>query len=493
MKPLHLSVERSQARPLDDSLCWLSSNLNGTTGSNGHAMVNLMTTPRILAAMTVNALIVMWPAIASGELMTEMRTFEEYHREVAAPFVRRLAEFSESMDGSDCVGDLREQLNLIDRLVGELLHCFDTTRDRGFHDALDSIEGRLSGSVQPQLLSTVTVVEELYSSYVPKCRAILIQPGEHETKAAALVRAKLRAASKYCASTFALSKPIDGEQAACLARLCAVLPFILVKDADWADTDIAALPDWVQLPRYTKVLEQLALGVGRPRTAYVCYVHASKRIESARTPVWSYTDYLLQAVSDLNEASKYTAAICCLQEGIRTATANSQKSNEIELRLLLASTLNAMGHPMPAAEQTHLVMASSLEPEEYGRVAVQRLFYLYGARQMDLVIKENEIRLADPRCRPYLRSLLYIEWLTRRHVGDAEAARHVMGEFLAKFPLDARAADMYVAQALDAMALGELDESIRLLEYVERNFPACGNIGDVRRLRRQLRDVNVGK
>jgi hypothetical protein len=122
-----------------------------------------------------------------------------------------------------------------------------------------------------------------------------------------------------------------------------------------------------------------------------------------------------------------------------------------------------------------------------------RLKYLYEGKRLPDVVNEATNFKQDAQCAPYLPQILYIAWVAERRLGTDGNEKKWRDEFLARFPDHPLGADMYFASAMSALAAGEYEQSLHLMDFIERRYPNAGIIDKVHELKQRLNAAQAAK
>lgn len=304
----------------------------------------------------------------------------------------------------------------------------------------------------------------------------------------------------YDAGFLALKQVILARAQRCLGvgdtgevvRLAFVFPLLGTGEADWTASSADSLPAWMSRPDAIRAMEDLALHARRPRTAYQMHLRlklpATKPADES-----SFARYVREASDALCRAKDYPAAISCLDTAIRAGDSTHDGAATLDLRFRLAEIRSGTGDPDAAAEEVKKVLSLTADPDVHGRAALLRLKYLYEAKHFPQASAEAGSFKKDPNCASYLPQILYIAWVADRQSGSDGVEKQWRDEFLARFPDHPLGADMYFASAMNSLAAGEYDESLRLLEFIEHRYPQAGIIEQVHELKQRLSSAQAAK
>jgi hypothetical protein len=243
-----------------------------------------------------------------------------------------------------------------------------------------------------------------------------------------------------------------------------------VPDEQWSAHDIESLPDWMRSPENLRVIEDFALRVRRPFTAYQTALYGHSQDKNNQEAAPAYSDYCLKAAGRMEGIREYHAGMCCLRVGIKQAESEGNSRAAVALRFKLADVLETTGHTPLSAEEMKSVLGKYPKSDDWGKAALLRLKYLYSAGILAQVVREAPRYQADERCARYLPQIIYVSWVTNRREAHAEEADKLQKLFLKEFPDHPLAADMHFASAMAALAAGDYKEAQRLLDIIGKQF-----------------------
>ena len=116
------------------------------------------------------------------------------------------------------------------------------------------------------------------------------------------------------------------------------------------------------------------------------------------------------------------------------------------------------------------------------RARLFRLKYLYRAGDDVRVVAETDLPSAEAS-RP---ERLYFRWAALRRLERLEESDRVAASFFDAHATHPLAADVYFGQAISALAAGEHQKTLDLLEIIEVRFPDAPMIHRVREIRSRL-------
>lgn len=298
--------------------------------------------------------------------------------------------------------------------------------------------------------------------------------GYYDTSVAALQRAVLQRAQQ-CLRI--------GDTAE-IARLAFVLPLLSTDDVAWTNSNTNSLPAWMTQPEPRRAMEDLALHASRPHTAFLLHFHSQD--PATKSPgAQACAAYLRDASDALCRERDYPTAIGCLRTALEASESAGATPEIIALHFQIAEIQAATLSFDAAAAEAKFILPLSPDPGVHGRAAMLRLKYLCEGKHLHEVTAEAAAFADDPNCDPYLPHILYIAWAAERQSGEVGADKQWRNRFLQKFPDHPLGATIYLAAVMDAMAAGQPDEAIRLLEFIEHHYPTA-DVQHVQELKSRL-------
>lgn len=256
------------------------------------------------------------------------------------------------------------------------------------------------------------------------------------------------------------------EAAALSLKASVALPLVHVADRDFRVEDVGLVPAWARTPQMLPTLEQLMYEVERPQTA-LCVAAAAEG--DAAAPEGEIAVRLLRTKADqLLQAQSNDAAVACL--ALAVDLAEQATDDDGALRQHQAQVLADLDRPAEAAALLLPQLAADASAGPRGRAAMLRLKFLYGAGELERVIEESDRYLEDPGARPQQPQILYIRWVAARQLNLQVIAGAAHDRFLRAYDSHPLAADLYFADAMEALARSDYDEAGRLLEFIVFRF-----------------------
>jgi len=267
-------------------------------------------------------------------------------------------------------------------------------------------------------------------------------------------------------------------------ELSVVLPFLDVPDEEWSAENVARLAPWQREHTSLCILEEFALSVGRPLTAYEFAAQRARRSEGQDCA--EKGKYLRQTAEKLVAEQDYQSALRCLECAKSVTSPEQDPWAAAETCLKTAKVYGLAGHYQRAADECKAAM--DLWPGPAGEMGLDlaRMKYLYELRQYDVILQEHDDCVWEGKDAPFNGEKLYIFWVAcqRKHLNDR--AEEIKQMFLENYGDHALAADMHFATAMSALAHGKYDEAVRALTVVESRFPDSKLMPTVRSMKRRL-------
>ncbi|MEO1236723.1 MAG: hypothetical protein AAFX76_08045 [Planctomycetota bacterium] len=452
---------------------------------------------------------------------------------------------------SEGVRAFRQRLVLVDQVVGDLNQGFERQRSAALMDLLDdtlapgSNRGNpgtspgtsgvdlgvlagppaLDGGPQPvpaagtahdsgSGLDTTLTADQLLVRYQPAFAQPLSTGGlttEELDMMRRLYDHRLRRAGDRIAERGRAAAAAHPEDAAKAIAFSLVVPLLHVPDADWNAGQVSQLPAWLRQPELLTQLEETALRLHRPLTAW-----SFARAVAEDTPAGSESgrgeanaaDYLRETSARLLRSDRYDDAVACLR-GLLGQLSDRDAVEAVETRFKLAEVLADIGEPAEAAETLRpliggLTSDGSATSQRAattsgvsgtsgvswggggGKAVMMSLKYLYEAEDFEGLFALSDRYRDDEAVGGFRPQVLYITWVAARRTDRPHLAKTVRQSFLGGYAAHPLAADIYFAEAMEALARSDYDEAQRLLEYVVYRYPESRLIPRVEEIRKRL-------
>ncbi|MFA6133463.1 MAG: hypothetical protein WC869_05555 [Phycisphaerae bacterium] len=365
------------------------------------------------------------------------------------------------------VKKLLDRMALVDEVSNLVIRRLDGTRSEVLDAIVDDIVQAPRGSQGKGLLLSAA---EIYMEYVDQFRQPLPAPAIADSELAILRRyyeAVIAASETYIQERGKPAGNLSKDAARDVRELYFVMSFLHVPDDAWTDSTTASLPEWMKDPLWLGVYEKLALRTERPLTAVTfARLGSSNRVKDA-----AVLNYLAEEAEAMIKDQNYRAAIACQKARLKLATEAGNEDIAGDAGVAVAKLYLQMGHPGLAAGATEELLKNHPKAGNWAQVAVLRLKYLYESGQFTQILAEAPIYQTDERSKPCLAQIMYIAWVTYRHESKTKEAGKTQRQFLEMFPESPLCADLYFASAMEAVAAGQYDEALRLLEVIEYRYP----------------------
>jgi hypothetical protein len=385
---------------------------------------------------------------------------------------------------------IANRLNVIDKLTESILDDLRAHQSLFLDQSLAMLGGAdASDSKTPRLIGADKISQRYQAAF--SASPISGGPGNADrevlnrylTTAASALTLLIQSHGQRCLS-------VVGVDQAEIVRLS----FILEMLAAAPDRDLRlpspALPSWMSRRKDLQIIQQFAVESLRPRVAY-----ALERGMSATTapadPSAAYISFVEAQADAMLRAAKFDAALCCLRDGLAVAVLIKDQSQIAQLHFRIAEVLESTASASVAADEMVKLRSIAESPDNFGRASMMRLKYLLEAGEDRELLSEALADLKEPRCDTCLPQIIYSAWLACRRSGDPDSALPWMKQFLDRFPLHPLAAQMYFAAATDALAAGNAEAAIRLLQFIKYRFPQSKLIDRVGQL--EVRVLAAGK
>lgn len=427
---------------------------------------------------------------ASG---TENEGYAAHKREQLSALHAEFTREYKAYEHDDAVIQTREKLELIDEAANFLLKSLQTTESTTYENILNGSIDVVKDEATEKPEETSGNALELYMEFADRLSAGLPSGSVGQKRLSFLRKycnAALDCAVEYVRRRTEIAAAADENARREVLELSVVLPFLKVPDEKWSSKNIEALPKWANRPEDRKLWEEFALSVRRPLTALQFAQYGESKPWNADKAL---RYYVVRARLLTERSSQYSAGIQCFRASIDVAESNGRDDSAMSIRQELAKTFHQIGHPRLAAATVKEAMDLHPESSSWGKAAMLRLRYLYEAGEHVTIINEGPNYQTDVRCAKYHPQVIYVLWVTHRRANKPEAAEKLQRTFLEKFPEHTLAADMYFASAMKALAAGDYDEALRLLEVIEYRYPSSRIVKKARQIQSRLTKRTSGK
>ena len=366
--------------------------------------------------------------------------------------------------------EFEQRLAVVDQVAEELRAGFEQRRA----EALAALLGETLGEAGADQTQVVGEAERTAGAVYRRYRAAFAQPLSAEGLEAGEVdvlrgvyNAKLEEAGREIAERgreVAAAEPGDARGAAAFAL---VIPLLHVDDEQWGEAEVSGLPDWIRAGGLLSEMEDVALGLGRPRTAYWLAKAAG---DDGREELAGLAVYLGSTSDRLLRADRFDEAVACLTALVVEHEAAGETAEATAVRFRLAEVLSDVDRPGEAAEVLGPLLEGD-EIDEVGRAAMLSLKCRYEQRDFEAVFALSDRFTPEGAAGSYRPQVLYISWIAANQDGRAVLAAGYRQAFLADYPGHALAADFYFAQAMEALQISDYQQATQVLEYLAYQYP----------------------
>ncbi len=422
-------------------------------------------------------------------------SYQNFKQDALGPLASRYDQIIAVHKDDGALETFLRRVNLIDTIANLLVKSFESTRS----DSLDSLLGdivdisdahRTSSPIRA--MRAAEILSE-YTSHFTKTISFSLLTKEEIAFLRNYYDTLAKMAGEFIAQRGKMVSAINKQSGVDILELCMVMPFLHLSDQQWTAENIKALPKWMKTGDNIAALEEFALRVRRPFTAYQFSLFNRNSGTSDKDQEFAYSEYLLAAVESRIKHRDYHVAIHCIRIGIEQAEQAKKQETAVKLHFRLSDLLTNIGHPDLAAKKMLKLMKSYPKCLDWGKAAMLRIKYLYEAADFKTIASEADKYKSDSRCNDYLAQILYISWVTHRRLNDPETAQKLKQQFLKRYSKHPLGADMYFASAMTAMASGDYEEADRLLEIVEYQYPKSRIQQKVKKIRERLEKTSGGK
>ena len=176
-------------------------------------------------------------------------------------------------------------------------------------------------------------------------------------------------------------------------------------------------------------------------------------------------------------------------------------SEAIAIRFKLAEVLADIGKPAAAAQTLYPLIdryyeedlsstggITAVSADTMARAVMLTSKYLYEAKDFEALFTLSDKHRDTEAVGAYRPQVLYITWVAARRADRPHLAEIVRESFLTDYAAHTLAADIYFAEAMDALARSDYDAAQRLLEYIVYRYPESRLINRVEDIRKRLDD-----
>lgn len=391
-----------------------------------------------------------------------------------------------------------ERLALVDEVLADLSQGFESQRSAALLDLLDDTLGAPTVEIQTPGEEASITAEQLLTRYQPAFATPLSADGLSSQELDVLRRlynARLREAGQQIAERGRSVAAANPEDAAKAVSFSLVIPLLHHPDHAWSLDEVRQLPDWLQSPELLAQLEETSLRLYRPLTAW-SFAKTAAGGGSNQNSAADATEYLTDTSNRLLRDSRFREAIACLRSLLSHLARDGDEAGATATRYRLAEVLADTEKPLEAVEILAPLLIS--KPSESlgnsggsgasggGRAVMLSLKYAYEAEDFEKLFALSDAYRGAEETGAYRPQVLYISWVAARRDNRPHLAKTVREAFLSGYAGHPLAADIYFAEAMEALARSDYDEAQRLLEYIVYRYPDSRLIKRVEEIQQRL-------
>ena len=365
-----------------------------------------------------------------------------------------------------------------------LLNAVATCRDAAADRLLDGLAAeaqlpRTVGKTAARQALPGVDAHTLLAEYQPLTETARSAPPEVKDE---IVRALAGAqASVAAAVSKAITTVTEEDARRLLVEFSLVLPFLATADDRWDAKATEALLRSPLRPECLPVAEGFALHCGRPLTAWE-FVRPSGHSTGR---LGAQVAYVQSAAARMDAARDPRAAVSCRQAGIRIARDAGDQDALRALTVQLADTLADAGHPLDAARHIEGLLAATAQVTDRSALVARHLVFLYRASAYEEALHAAE-RERGQTASGNDPALLYMLWACHKRLGHGTEAESAAAEFLGRFPRHSLAADMRLANAMNALTVQDYRTADTMLAQIQTSFPESRYAKRANELRERL-------
>ncbi len=426
----------------------------------------------------------------SASLGARIEDYRAHREKVLAPLSEGYERICREQRDNPAIITFQERLSYAEEVTELIVSEFENIRQKVLADLLDDMSDDSKSPYQESYISRIRATE-VYTKYSP------LMPRIADAASLAVQDRQIlrdyyvelcKAAEDFILREGVGSIAFDETASQEIAGLYVVLPFLHIPDDSWREQNVDGLPKWMSTDAVSRGLEQFALSIKRPLTAYEFYRSRQKR--SKKNELRSREDYCLVKAKSFADRAEYDTSIYCYKKGIELADSAELLDKAIVGRLMLARLYDQLGYPLLSAEHVKDAMQKGNKSDKWGQAALKRLIYLYKGEAYDTVLKESAEYEKDERCAIYVPQMKYVLWLTLKKQEKPHEARELAGTFLEQYPKHPLCADVFYASAIEAIQDGKLDQARLHFETIEERWPDSPVSAKARKMSRSLASMS---
>ncbi len=241
---------------------------------------------------------------------------------------------------------------------------------------------------------------------------------------------------------------------------------LLHSPTDFRGEILATLPSWVLAPqRLEHMIDFCLLRVDRLDAAAAIHATCVAKQESGEVRFKFFTSSADKCLAN----GRPDVAVKCLRWAIDQLKPGDKQIADIRFRIC-DIWMGARKFALAAGDAGQIIKEFP-DTDYAGKAMFIRIQSLQAQENSDAVLAEVDTALADKHAEPFRPDLRFYKWQALRRKGKGLEANLVLKKFLADFPQNARAAEMYYQVAVDCLAAQRYEDALRILEAVARNYP----------------------
>jgi len=359
---------------------------------------------------------------------------------------------------------------------------------------LDAEAGSLQGTAPsaPTIPVGATQLLADYSAQFEKPLNLQSFGGDEQDTLLVYYKARIDAIAQYLNPRIRIAalgnKTLDPER----LGLCLVIPLLHTRDADWSPESSRRLPVWLAGKENRGVLETFCLRAGRPRSAY--WFSTMGLTSHAPDPAHLISYFDTNASRHMRN-HELRPAEACLVAAVETAQQYGLSTQLHELQMRLLQFYADTDRDDVAANLAQELMGHAAAAD-FGKLSVNRLKFLCGAKRFQTVIDEVPKYLSDPRTAEVRPQLLYTAWAANSQLASGSSLTKEdpwERQFMQRFPNHPLGADICFAKAMRHLSEGQYDEARSILLFLQLHYPNSAAATKAKEIALQLQSANAAR
>lgn len=384
-----------------------------------------------------------------------------------------------------------QRLELVDQVLIDLRQGFERQRSAALLDLLDETLNTPEVTVESSAMDPAITADQLLARYQPSFASPLTTSGltpEAIEVMRKLYESRLRRATDEISERGRSVAAANPEDAVKAISFSLVIPLLHISDGNWSVEEVRNLPEWLQSPELMASLENIALRLHRPLTAWSFARVTSLALTSQEDTHNDPSVYLSDTTERLLREGRFDEAVTCLRS-LLSRFESPEGTPAADIRFRLAQVLADIGEPAQAAQTLAPLVGPEIdEADVFGRAVMLGLKYRYEAEDFEKLFTLSDAYRNSESIGDYRPQVLYITWVAARRDNRPHLAASVRESFLGDYASHALAADMYFAEAMEALARSDYEEAQRLFEYISYRYPDSRLIERVKEIQERLAD-----